>query len=105
MDADARELALELKVAELEERLGRLEQAAAASAASQAAAASRAAVSAPNQAAASNASVAPAAPSTPAAPVSPALSTSTGEPEWLRATRDRAAQAASTYERAIEMSR
>ena len=84
MDADARELALELKVADLEERLRRLEQAAA---------------SAANQPTVRNASVAPAARS--AAPA-PAISTTTGEPEWLRATRDRAAQAASTYERAME---
>jgi uncharacterized membrane protein len=81
MDADARERALETKVAELEERLSRLEQAAAAIAT--------------NQATASTSWVAP-----PPPPPTPA--TTTGEPEWLRATRERAAHAASTYERATE---
>ena len=114
MDGDARELALEKKVAELEERLGRLEQAAAASATNQAAAAA----SPTNQPAPVSQWAAhfkpprTPVPPTPAItptdellPLAPAPAPAAPEPDWLRDTRERAAQALSTYERATEAGR
>jgi uncharacterized membrane protein len=135
MDPEARELALEQKVAQLEERLGRLEQAAAAASqhaasatdtgASQTTAsatnpATASAASAPNTATAGAASTgnprtawathgtpsgSPATPTDALLAHAPTPAPASGEPEWLRATRDRGAPAPSTHEQAIDAGR
>ena len=101
MDADARERALETRVAELEERLSRLEQAtgrtvATAANHSPASAANLAATASAANAAARSGWATPATRSAPQPSAEPARAATGGEPDWLRATRERATKVLAT---------